>query len=284
MVVAVTGASGQLGQALRYVAGNFPALQLHFATSAEADITNPESLRAFFERVKPNACINAAAYTAVDKAESEPERAYAVNAEGAANVAQACYDRDIVLVHISTDFVFDGTKNMPYTEDDAPNPQSVYGRTKLKGEDEVRRILKQHYIIRTSWVYSQFGSNFMKTMLRLARERDTINVVSDQRGTPTNACDLAQAILHILQSQQADYGTYNYSNEGECSWYDFARKIFEVCGVQVQVNAIPTAAYPTPAKRPAYSVLDKTSVKKVFQLEIRTWKVGLLSAANALHQ
>ncbi len=284
MVVAVTGASGQLGQALRYVAGKFPGLQLHFATSAEADITSPDSLHSFFERVKPDACINAAAYTAVDKAESEPEIAYAINAAGAANVAQACHDKGIRLIHISTDFVFDGTKNRPYTEDDAPNPQSVYGRTKLKGEDEVRRILPQHYIVRTSWVYSQFGSNFMKTMLRLARERDTINVVSDQRGTPTNACDLAEALLCIVQSGKENYGTYHYSNEGECSWYDFAQKIFEVCGVQVQVNPIPTAAYPTPAVRPVYSVLDKTSVKEAFNIRIRDWEEALLSAASALQQ
>lgn len=224
MVIAVTGASGQLGQALRYVAGKFPELQLHFATSSEADITDSQSIANFFDRINPDACINAAAYTAVDKAESEPEKAYAINVTGVANLANACKERNMLLVHISTDFVFDGTKNSPYTETDSTNPQSVYGKTKLQGEDEVRSLLDRHYIVRTSWVYSQFGNNFMKTMLRLAAERDAISVVNDQKGSPTNACDLAQALLTILQSNTEKFGTYHYSNEGECTWYDFAKK------------------------------------------------------------
>lgn len=284
MVIAVTGASGQLGQALRYVAGKFPELQLHFATSSEADITDSQSIANFFDRINPDACINAAAYTAVDKAESEPEKAYAINVTGVANLANACKERNMLLVHISTDFVFDGTKNSPYTETDSTNPQSVYGKTKLQGEDEVRSLLDRHYIVRTSWVYSQFGNNFMKTMLRIAAERDAISVVNDQKGSPTNACDLAQALLTILQSNTEKFGTYHYSNEGECTWYDFAKKIFEINQVAVTVNPIPTAAYPTPACRPAYSVLDKTLIKRSFGLIVRDWKEGLISATNALHQ
>lgn len=284
MVIAVTGASGQLGQALRYVAGKFPELQLHFATSSEADITDSQSIADFFDSLNPDACINAAAYTAVDKAESEPEKAYAINVTGVANLANACKERNMLLVHISTDFVFDGTKNSPYTETDNTNPQSVYGKTKLQGEDEIRRFLDRHYIVRTSWVYSQFGNNFMKTMLRLAAERDTLSVVNDQKGSPTNACDLAQALLTILQSKAEKFGTYHYSNEGECTWYDFAKKIFEINQVAVTVNPIPTAAYPTPARRPAYSVLDKTLIKRSFGIIVRDWKEGLISATNALHQ
>lgn len=275
MVVLVTGASGQLGQALQHIAGNYPEINFCFASSAELDITNKESINAYFLKYKPDACINAAAYTAVDKAESEPEQAFAVNVTGAKNMAEVCKEHDVLLLHISTDFVFDGTKRQPYTEEDIPNPQSVYGKTKLQGEKEIQAIHTKHYIIRTSWVYSQFGNNFLKTMVRLGNERDTLSVVNDQTGTPTNAIDLAEALIAILKSDKHAYGIYNYSNEGSCTWYDFAKRIFEVNQIKIDLQPIPTSAYPTPAKRPEYSILNKNKIRQVIGISIDKWETSL---------
>ena len=276
MIVLVTGASGQLGQAIKAAAPAYKYIEFYFAGSAEADVTNMQSLQDIFAKVKPKYCINAAAYTAVDKAESESEKAYAVNVTGAANIATACKDFGTVLIHISTDFVFDGLKSTPYTEEDVTNPQSVYGTTKREGEIQIERILDHYYIVRTSWVYSQYGNNFMKTMLRLATERTSLNIVSDQWGTPTNANSLARALITIAaynaaHSGHADYGIYNYSNEGACSWYDFAKKIFELHTINIDVHPIPTAAYPTAATRPAYSVLNKQKIKNIFKVTIKSW-------------
>jgi dTDP-4-dehydrorhamnose reductase len=276
MVVLVTGANGQLGQAIRAAAPGNSDIQFYFAGSAEADVTNTDSLSAIFSTVKPDFCINAAAYTAVDKAESEPEKAYAINATGAANLARVCKEYNTILLHISTDFVFDGSKNTPYNEDDATNPQSVYGRSKLEGELAVQQLLERHYIIRTSWVYSQYGNNFMKTMLRLGNERDSLSVVNDQTGTPTNANDLAGALIAIIKftanfPNNANFGLYHFSNEGQCSWYDFAKEIFIVNKINIDLQPITTAQYPTPAKRPVYSVLDKSKIIKVFNITIPAW-------------
>ena len=272
MVVLVTGSSGQLGQALQFIAEDYPDIKFYFAGSTEGDVTDKEKLQALFKDVKPNFCINAAAYTAVDKAESEPQKAHLVNVEGPANLAEVCREHNVTLLHVSTDFVFDGTKGTPYTEEDETNPQSVYGQTKRDGELRIQEILTEHYIIRTSWVYSQFANNFMKTMLRVAAERPSLSVVNDQTGTPTNAVDLAKALIHVIQSNGTNYGIYNYSNEGAATWYDFAKKIFEVNNVTIDLQPIPTSAYPTPAKRPAYSVLDKSRIKQIFDLEIKSWE------------
>ncbi len=282
MVVLVTGAHGQLGQSLQFIAGNYPSIQFVFCPSAELDITNAANCRAVFSQYKPNYCINAAAYTAVDKAESEPERAHAINAIGAKNLAGMCKEFHTTLIHVSTDFVFDGSHTKPYTEQDLPNPSGVYGQTKLEGEKAIQEILDQYYIIRTSWVYSQFGNNFMKTMLRLASERDSLSVVNDQIGTPTHAVDLAKALVAIIKTDNQQpttgnrYGIYNFSNEGQCSWYDFAKKIFEINKIEINLQPIPTSAYPTPAKRPAYSVLDKDKIKKTFGIEIENWEDALM--------
>ncbi|ESU26197.1 dTDP-4-dehydrorhamnose reductase [Flavobacterium saliperosum S13] len=246
-----------------------------FCSSSELDITDSASCTTVFEKHQPDFCINAAAYTAVDKAENEPEKAHAINVTGAQNVAAVCKIHDTVLLHVSTDFVFDGEKTSPYTEEDRSNPTGVYGQTKLDGEKEVAAVWEKHFIVRTSWVYSQFGNNFMKTMLRLASERDTLSVVNDQIGTPTHAVDLAEVILKIIESGKKAYGIYHFSNEGQCSWYDFAQKIFEVNAVSIQVNPIPSTCYPTPAKRPKYSVLDKTKIKEVFGLDIKKWEQSL---------
>lgn len=275
MVVLVTGASGQLGQALQHVADNYTDVDFHFAASAEADVTDKKSLTAVFEKLKPNYCINAAAYTAVDKAESEPDKAFAVNVTGAHNLAETCRDYKVVLIHISTDFVFDGKKDTPYLESDQTNPIGVYGKTKREGEIEIQKVLPEHYIIRTSWLYSQFGANFMKTMLRLASERSSLNVVCDQMGTPTNAVDLAKAVMQIIKSDKKAYGIYHFSNEGETSWYGFAKQIFKVNNINIDVNPIPTSAYPTPAQRPAYSVLDKSRIKETFGINIKNWQEAI---------
>lgn len=280
MVVLVAGASGQLGQSLQFIARNHTKIKFHFYNSSALDITSLEDCKTIFAEIRPDFCINAAAYTAVDKAEGEPEKAHLINVTGAANLAAVCRELDAVLLHISTDFVFDGTASQPYTELDNPNPTGVYGQTKLDGERAIQAIWEKHFIIRTSWVYSQFGNNFMKTMLRLASERDSLSVVNDQIGTPTNAVDLAEALITIinkLESTTNEYGIYNFSNEGQCSWYDFAKKIFEINKIKIDLHPIPTTAYPTPAKRPSYSVLDKSRIKKVFEIKIMDWEQSLSS-------
>ena len=299
MVVLVTGANGQLGQAIQSISGKYPEIDFVFCSSSDLDITNFENCQAVFSTYQPHFCINTAAYTAVDKAESEPAKAFDINANGAENLAITCKKFNTILIHISTDFVFDAyfsegiayydrelrlplKSNLGLTETDVPFPSGIYGLTKLQGEQVIQANLEKHFIIRTSWVYSQFGNNFMKTMLRLASERDTLSVVSDQIGTPTNAVDLAEVLIKIIQSSnsQLSFGIYNFSNEGVCSWYDFANEIFRQKGVSIDLKPIPTSAYPTPAKRPAYSVLDKTKIKKTFDIEISEWQTSLARCIN----
>lgn len=283
MVVVVTGAGGQLGQALQSIAEKYPEIAFVFCDSRILDITNPELIEQVFNQFQPDFCINAAAYTAVDKAESEPEQASLINAVGAKNIAEACKKFDSVLLHISTDFVFGGTKNSPYNESDSTHPKGVYGQTKLDGEIAIQETWHKHIIIRTSWVYSQFGHNFMKTMLRLAIERSEISVVNDQTGTPTHAIDLAEVLVKIItfcesvppSGVRGLFGIYNFSNEGQCTWYDFAKAIFEKNQLDIKVHAIPTSSFPTPAQRPAYSVLDKSKIKSVFGVEINPWETSL---------
>jgi dTDP-4-dehydrorhamnose reductase len=296
MVVIVTGANGQLGQAIQSVVGNYPTIDFVFCTSSELNITDKANCEIVFEKHKPNFCINAAAYTAVDKAESEPEKAFAINVIGAQNVAEVCKTYDTILLHVSTDFVFDAKffdgityydsqlrlplkSEKGLTETDVPFPAGIYGLTKLQGEQAIESTWKKHFIIRTSWVYSQFANNFMKTMLRLASERDSLSVVADQIGTPTNAVDLAECLLKIIAEHSKlnteHYGIFNFSNEGQCSWYDFAAEIFKVNNISINLQPIPTTAYPTPAKRPAYSVLDKSKIKEIFGIEIKDWRESL---------
>lgn len=295
MVVLVTGANGQLGQAIQFISDNHPEIEFKFCSSSDLDITSKENCKLVFTKFKPDYCINAAAYTAVDKAESEPEKAHLINVIGAKNLAEVCKEFATILLHVSTDFVFDGTSTVlsvtnGYTEEDLPNPTGVYGQTKLDGEKAIQETFDNYFIIRTSWVYSQFGNNFMKTMLRLASERDSLSVVSDQIGTPTNAVDLAEVLIKIISSchselvyfvssqklgSESNFGIYNFSNEGQCSWYDFAKKIFEVNNISINLQPIPTSAYPTPAKRPAYSVLDKSKIKRVFGVEVKNWEESL---------
>ncbi|MBP6373274.1 MAG: dTDP-4-dehydrorhamnose reductase [Flavobacterium sp.] len=282
MVILVTGAHGQLGQALQSIAPHYPEIQFRFYGSQEIDLTHKTSIQNAFAVHKPIFCINAAAYTAVDKAESEPEKAFAINAEGVRNLAEVCLENQTILLHVSTDFVFDGLKKTPYTETDIPNPTGVYGASKWAGEKAVQEILTRYYIVRTAWVYSIFGANFMKTMLRLGAERDQLKVVDDQIGSPTLATDLAKALVTIFQQTAQDfvsapYGIYHYSNEGSCSWCAFAQQILLNHGLKTPVFPIPTTEFPTPAKRPAYSVLDKSKIKKAFAIEIPSWQDALKS-------
>ena len=280
MVVLVTGSNGQLGQSLQFIAENYSNIDFKFCNSTTLDITDLENVKHIFQEYKPDYCINTAAYTAVDKAESEPEKTFAINATGAKNLAQVCKEYDTILVHVSTDFVFDGTAVKPYSETDVTNPKSVYGQTKLDGEKAIQDILQKHIIIRTSWVYSQFGNNFLKTMLRLGSEKDTLSVVNDQIGTPTNAVDLANAILQIIQTNtqhptSSNFGLFHFSNLGQCSWFDFAKKIFEIHDIDIILKPIPSENYPTPAERPKYSVLDKSKITDTFGIEIISWEDSL---------
>ena len=289
MVVIVTGANGQLGQAIQSISVKNSDVDFVFCDSSTLDITNLNNIQDIFKQVKPNYCINAAAYTAVDKAESESEKAHLINVIGAKNLAEVCKENNTVLLHVSTDFVFDGeyAKLPPhvqlegYSEDDIPNPTGVYGQTKLDGEKAIQQTFDNYFIIRTSWVYSQFANNFMKTMVRLGSERDSLSVVNDQIGTPTNAVDLAEVLIKIIfhtersRSASSNFGIYNFSNEGQCSWYDFAKKIFEINNITIDLQPIPTSSYPTPAKRPAFSVLNKTKIKKAFDIYINHWEDSL---------
>ena len=284
MVVLVTGSNGQVGQSLQFIASQHPLIEFVFCTSSDLDITNLENCQIVFNTFKPDFCINTAAYTAVDKAESESEKALAINVEGARNLAKTCKMYSTILLHISTDFVFDGNNNKPYSETDIPNPTGVYSQTKLDGEIAIQNTWKKHFIIRTSWVYSQFGNNFMKTMLRLSKERDTISVVNDQIGTPTNAVDLADVLIKIVNEHSKlsteHFGIYNFSNEGSTSWYEFAKEIFKKNNIKIDLKPIATTEFPTPAKRPKYSVLDKTKIKNIFHIEINNWQDSIPKIEN----
>lgn len=291
----VTGANGQLGYELKQLVGSLPQFDFLFTGSQELDIANADAVNRFFDSGRQiDFCINAAAYTAVDKAESDARRAHQVNAEGAAHLARACREHGAVLLHVSTDFVFDGEKNRPYEEFDAARPLSVYGQSKLAGE---RAVLETHplsLVVRTSWLYSAHGHNFMKTMLRLGRERELVRVVSDQIGTPTYARDLAAALLHMVEHLSEAYQAngawqgvngleeiYHYSNEGAASWYDFAHAVFDIAQLPARLEPIPTSGYPTPAVRPPYSLLDKRKIKAVFGLQIPHWRDSLRECIGA---
>jgi dTDP-4-dehydrorhamnose reductase len=270
--VLVTGANGQLGKSINRISTNYSELKFVFTDVAELDITNIDDVNAFFSSNKTDYCINCAAYTAVDKAEEEVDKAYLLNATAVKNLVEACKNTGAVLIHVSTDFVFDGTKITPYTEADSPNPLSVYGKSKLQGEMYIKETWDRHFIVRTSWLYSEYGNNFVKTMLRLAETKDEISVVNDQIGSPTYAGDLASFLLEIINKPSKDYGIYHYSNEGEISWYDFAVEIFKQHKKAVRVIPIPTSAYPTAAKRPTYSVMDLSKAKITFGNTIPLWK------------
>lgn len=272
--ILVSGGKGQLGSELKQLAPNYHDYNFLFTDVSNLDITAHDEVRAFIESNNINIIINCAAYTAVDKAESEPELTDAINHLAVANFAQIAKDKNVKLIHISTDYVFDGNSYKPYVETDTPNPQSVYGQTKLDGELAMQRIDPNNsIIIRTSWVYSKFGNNFVKTMLRLAENRNEISVVSDQIGSPTNAADLAEAILTILPKINNDtVEVFHYSNEGVCSWYDFAKAIFKKNEISIKIKPINSDQFPTKSSRPFFSVLSKNKIKDKFQIEIPHWR------------
>ena len=285
--ILVTGSNGQLGNELKDLKSLYP-FQFLFTDVNELDITSTQAIDHFIQKNQIHYCINAAAYTAVDKAETDQDIAFLINAKAAENLALACAKKNIPIIHISTDFVFDGNQQALYNETSKENPLSIYGKTKLDGEKLVSAANKQSIIIRTAWLYSYYGKNFVKTMLQLAKDRDTLGVVSDQVGTPTYAHDLAKAILDIIsqidtaKNPNVYFGLYHYSNEGIASWYDFAKLIFELSGTTINLKPIATSAYPTPAKRPAYSVLDKSKITSTFHLTIPTWQESLAKCIEKL--
>lgn len=283
--ILITGSKGQLGNEIARLFSLYPEFNFHPADIAELDLNKKKPVNDFISDNNIDYVINCAAYTAVDKAEDDIENCFAINRDSVNNLAEATAGKTKI-IHLSTDYVFDGTSDHPYNETDPVNPQSVYGKSKLEGENILTKKLPDtSMIIRTSWLYSSFGNNFVRTMIRLGKERETLNVVSDQTGTPTYAGDLAGAILEIVRfSEKNDYfpsGIYHYSNEGICSWYDFTLKIHEYAGItSCKVQPISTKEYPTKAKRPMYSVLDKNKIKKTFGLVIPEWKDSLKKMIN----
>ncbi len=275
MKILITGCNGQLGNELQLLEKNYPNHQWLNTDVEELDITNQLAVNQFVAENKVDGIVNCAAYTAVDKAESDRQLATALNTEAPAYLAAAIEKRGGWLLHISTDYVFDGTNHTPYVETDTPCPDSVYGSTKLAGEMGVMKFCRKTMIIRTGWLYSTFGNNFVKTMLRLGRERDKLGVVFDQVGTPTYAHDLAQAIMTAIE-QGVKPGIFHFSDEGVCSWYDFAKAIHRMAGINsCQVSPLHTEEYPTPASRPHYSVLDKTKIKQTYGIVIPQWEESL---------
>ena len=280
--ILVSGGNGQLGSCLKEESGSFSDIEFIFMDLPELDITNRNQLSKIFNEAKFSWCINCAAYTNVDKAETNKEVAYSVNQTGPYNLARTCKEHRVKLIHISTDFVFNGKSPIPYIENDSVSPLSIYGDSKLGGENKIITTFNEYYIIRTSWLYSEYGHNFLKTMLNLSNTRNELNIIFDQVGTPTYARDLATIILKIIIQNNDKFGIYHYSNEGVASWYDFAKTIFEETNKKVSTYPIKTIHYPRPAKRPHFSVLDKTKIKETFNIQIPYWRDSLKAAISKL--
>ena len=280
--ILVTGANGQLGQCLQKISSQFEEFEFIFTDSETLDITNKEEVNDFFWQNAPDFCINAAAYTAVDLAETDIEKAFLVNADGTENLAEACAENNAQFIHVSTDYVFDGENNLAYTEEDFTNPLGVYGASKLAGDELALEVNPCSVILRTSWVYSEFGKNFVKTMLSLFATKDELNIVADQFGQPTNANDLAEAIMKIIKSEKITPGIFNFSNLGRISWFDFAEKIAELSEAKIKLNAIETSQYPTPATRPKNSVLDLDKIYKTYAVPLKPWEESLEGCVQIL--
>ena len=278
--IVVTGSQGQLGRSLKDLESEYPQYKFVFLSRSDMPIHHFELVRQFFEGIQPDYVINAAAYTAVDRAELEKELAFQVNAEAVGVMAAWCHQHGAKFLQVSTDYVFDGKGNHPYVETDPTGPQSVYGSSKLAGEQQAFQFNPDCIVVRTAWVYSPYGKNFFKTMVSLLRDKPTIHVVNDQVGTPTYGRDLAKALLDIIASGKWQPGVYHYSNEGRISWYDFAMEIQRQIGTDCAIVAIPTTAYPTPAVRPAYSVLNKKKIIDVFGVSVPDWKLSLTDCVS----
>ncbi len=294
--IIVTGKNGQLARELQDISFLHPHVDFLFFSKEELNIANAEQLAGIFAEYHPAFFVNCAAYTAVDKAETEQEAAYTINAKAVGSMAGFCKQYNTQLIHISTDYVFDGKATRPYKEEDAANPVNHYGYTKWLGEKLALENNEQSIIIRTSWVYSSYGNNFVKTMLRLMKERSDINVVNDQFGSPTYAADLAEAIMQIVNRQSSivngeqmsnikpvtGNGIYHFSNTGIISWYEFASAIRDIKNLNCKVHPIPASSYPTPAKRPAWSVFDKEKIKNFFNMQLKDWKESLQTCLDKL--
>ena len=281
--ILIVGANGQLGNCFRKLAPDFQSnFDFNFTDSETLDITDQDQVSDFFEDYKPDFCINASAYTAVDLAETEVEKAFAVNADGVANLAESCRKFNSVFIHISTDYVFDGDTNISYSEDNFTNPQSVYGASKLKGEEFALELNPKSIIIRTSWLYSEFNKNFVKTMLHLFSVKDELGIVADQFGQPTNANDLAEVVMKIIQSQNKTFGVFHFSNYPETSWFHFAEKIAEFSDSKVKLKAITTEDFPTPAKRPKRSTMSLEKIENTYHISLKHWENSLEECLDIL--
>ena len=274
--ILIIGGNGQLGNCLNKLSSEYTlAYEFHFTDYDTLDITNQKQINEYFSEYEPHYCINVSAYTTVDLAEQEKEKAFAINAEGVKYLAEACAEKGIDLIHISTDYVFDGNINIPYSEDDFTNPLSVYGASKLEGENLALENNPKTIIIRTSWLYSEFGKNFVKTMLNLFGSKDELNIVADQFGQPTNATDLAEVIMKIISTEEKEYGVFHFSNYPETTWFDFAKKIAELSKSKIKINPISTEQYPTPAKRPMRSTMCLDKIENSYNIEPKYWENSL---------
>ncbi|GAA0714269.1 dTDP-4-dehydrorhamnose reductase [Aquimarina litoralis] len=275
MKVLVTGSNGQLGKCIRLLGKNHPKIDFFFNTSQDLDITKKNVLEDYFLRNNIDYVINCAAYTNVEQSEKEPEKAMLVNGLAVKNIAEVCLKYDVILIHISTDYVFDGNTDIPYTEENVPKPINEYGKSKLYGEKYIQEIQEKYFIIRTSWLYSQFGKNFYKTILEKSNTQQKFTITTAEKGTPTNANDLASFLLGIIEERSANYGIYHFSNLGEATWFDFAKEILRLSKKLEGIKLEKTDNYPTFAKRPEYSVLSKEKAIKKFDAKILTWQESL---------
>ncbi|NND63598.1 MAG: dTDP-4-dehydrorhamnose reductase [Flavobacteriaceae bacterium] len=280
--ILVTGANGQLGKCLKDLKNRYPEFEWTFTTKGELDISNMSSIRHYFERNSFDYVINTAAFTDVEGSETQKEKAFSVNAEGIKELAIAVANSNGCLIHISTDYVFDGEKESPYKENDGVNPLNVYGASKLAGEKYIEEYCSKHYILRTSWLYSQYGHNFFLSVLKWANEGRDMSITTEQIGSPTNANDLAEALVTVIKGDKEEYGIYHFSNEGKGTWFDFASEILRLNGQLDEVNLAKTDHYRTFAKRPKYSVLDNSKIQETFQIRALNWKASLKKLITTL--
>ena len=273
--ILITGSKGQLGNEMQQAAVRYPQFHYIYTDVDELDICNKAALNAFVKANSVNFIVNCAAYTAVDKAEDDIELCYKINSDAVRNIGEVAASNAVKVVHVSTDYVFDGTNHIPYTEDQEVCPATVYGKSKLAGEQALMESCKDSVIIRTAWLYSSFGNNFVKTMIKLGTERDSLNVIFDQIGSPTYAADLAEAIMKVISSEKFVAGIYHFSDEGVCSWYDFTKTIHKIAGISCNVQAIETKDFPARTPRPHYSVLNKAKIKLTYGITIPHWEESL---------
>lgn len=283
--ILIIGGNGQLGNCFRKLAPEYEdRFEFEFTDSQTLNIIDRDQVSDYFYDLKPDYCINASAYTAVDLAETESEKAFAVNAEGVGNLAEACAENKTIFIHISTDYVFDGETNISYSEDDFTNPQGVYGASKEKGEDLAMDLQPKTIILRTSWLYSEFNKNFVKTMLHLFEVKEELGIVNDQFGQPTNANDLAQAVMNIVEKETKTYGIFHFSNYPETTWFNFAQKIADISGSKIKLNPIKTSEFPTAAKRPKRSTMSLDKIEEVYKIEPKYWQNSLEECIQILQK